>query len=175
MKFAGWASQPYYCGAQKKLHRAKELQSNGTSPHTLNGDVRALGRKGVLKINRIADMGGSAAHPVCHPGHDADGAIRARQPLCRLCAQSRQILKKGLIVEAHGRGGVFRLAGGWFKKVVTSFVPLLIATQKSLTSAGRVAHKVIARLAGPGEARSFSGCCCDGTPPETKTNGRQTR
>jgi Protein of unknown function (DUF2167) len=48
-----------------------------------------------------------------------------------------------------------------------------IATQKSLTSAGHVAHKVVARLAGPGEARSFSGCCCDGTTPETKIGLRQ--
>jgi uncharacterized membrane-anchored protein len=57
MKLIGWASQPYYDAVQKKLHWAKELEFNGKSPHTLNYDVRALGRRGVLKINFVADMG----------------------------------------------------------------------------------------------------------------------
>ena len=56
MKLIGWASQPFYDQATKKLHWAKELEFNGKTPHTLNYDVRALGRAGVLKINFVAGM-----------------------------------------------------------------------------------------------------------------------
>src|SRR5262249_16179029 len=40
-----------------KLHWAKELEFGGDPTHTLNYDVRALGRKGVLKINFVAGIG----------------------------------------------------------------------------------------------------------------------
>ena len=56
MKLIGWASQPFYDAATKKLHWAKELEFDGKTPHTLNYDVRALGRAGVLKINFVAGM-----------------------------------------------------------------------------------------------------------------------
>lgn len=52
----GWAAQPYYDRATHKLHWAKELQFGGTESHTLNYDVRALGRYGVLSMNFVAAM-----------------------------------------------------------------------------------------------------------------------
>jgi uncharacterized membrane-anchored protein len=51
----GWAAQPYYDRATHKLHWAKELQF-GERSHTLNYDVRALGRYGVLSMNFVAAM-----------------------------------------------------------------------------------------------------------------------
>ncbi|SFV50372.1 Putative inner membrane protein [hydrothermal vent metagenome] len=52
----GWASTPYYDNIAKKLHWAQELQF-GTQPnHTLNYNIRILGRKGVLILNFIANM-----------------------------------------------------------------------------------------------------------------------
>jgi uncharacterized membrane-anchored protein len=57
IRLVGWASPPFYDRATHKLHWAKELEF-GDSPQqrTLNYDVRALGRKGVLKINFVAGM-----------------------------------------------------------------------------------------------------------------------
>jgi len=56
IRLVGWASPPYYDGATHKLHWAKELEFDGSPQHTLNYDVRALGRKGVLKMNFVAGM-----------------------------------------------------------------------------------------------------------------------
>lgn len=57
IKLIGWASPPYYDAQAKKLHWAKELEFDGkANDHTLNYDVRALGRGGVLKINFVAGM-----------------------------------------------------------------------------------------------------------------------
>jgi uncharacterized membrane-anchored protein len=54
--FIGWASKPYYDKANKTLHWAKELDFEGASTHTLNYNIRILGRKGVLSLNAIGDM-----------------------------------------------------------------------------------------------------------------------
>jgi uncharacterized membrane-anchored protein len=56
IRLVGWASPPFYDRAAHKLHWAKELEFGGSPQHTLNYDVRALGRKGVLKINFVAGM-----------------------------------------------------------------------------------------------------------------------
>lgn len=52
----GWAAEPYYDSAARKLHWAKELAFAGSGPHTLNYFLRALGRRGVLELNFIADI-----------------------------------------------------------------------------------------------------------------------
>jgi uncharacterized membrane-anchored protein len=57
IRLIGWASPPYYDQAAHKLHWAKELEFGGQQDHTLNYDVRALGRRGVLKMNFVAGMG----------------------------------------------------------------------------------------------------------------------
>jgi len=52
----GWAAKPYYDADKKVLHWAKELQFDGSEEHTLNYNVRILGRKGVLVMNAVAGM-----------------------------------------------------------------------------------------------------------------------
>jgi uncharacterized membrane-anchored protein len=52
----GWAQTPYYDKTKKVLHWAKELSFNEMQEHTLNYDVRVLGRKGVLSLNAIAGI-----------------------------------------------------------------------------------------------------------------------
>lgn len=52
----GWASKPFYDGDNKVLHWAKELEFDGEGEHTLNYDVRILGRKGVLSMNAVGSM-----------------------------------------------------------------------------------------------------------------------
>ena len=56
IRLVGWASPPYYDKDTHKLHWAKEVEFGGAQPHTLNYDIRALGRKGVLSINFVAGM-----------------------------------------------------------------------------------------------------------------------
>lgn len=59
VEIVGWASAPYYDKEKKALHWAKELRfGEAGTPSTLNYDVRLLGRKGVLSMNAVADMGG---------------------------------------------------------------------------------------------------------------------
>jgi len=51
-----WAERPHYDSAMKKLYWAKELAFEGSGAHTLNYDVRVLGREGVLSMNAVATI-----------------------------------------------------------------------------------------------------------------------
>lgn len=57
IELVGWAEQPYYDANTHKLYWAKELIFGGNETHTLNYNVRALGRQGYLVMNFIANMG----------------------------------------------------------------------------------------------------------------------
>ena len=52
----GWAAPPRYDQASSKLYWAKELSFEGSAEHTLNYDIRALGRGGYLSLNAIAPI-----------------------------------------------------------------------------------------------------------------------
>ncbi|MFD2055153.1 DUF2167 domain-containing protein [Mesorhizobium calcicola] len=52
----GWASPPVYDAVNKRLHWAKELQFGDEAVHTLNYDVRFLGREGVFVMSYIATV-----------------------------------------------------------------------------------------------------------------------
>jgi uncharacterized membrane-anchored protein len=52
----GWAARPYYDQAAKKLYWAKELKFGDSDEHTLNYNIRILGRKGVLVLNAVSGM-----------------------------------------------------------------------------------------------------------------------
>lgn len=52
----GWAAQPTYDAANKRLHWAKELQFGDKPQRTLNYDIRFLNRQGVLVMSYIATM-----------------------------------------------------------------------------------------------------------------------
>jgi uncharacterized membrane-anchored protein len=57
IRLVGWAQKPFYDKNRKVLHWAKEL-AFGTEPdHTINYNVRVLGRKGVLVLNAVGTMG----------------------------------------------------------------------------------------------------------------------
>lgn len=51
----GWAEQPHYDSAAKKLYWAQHLRGS-TGQNSLNYDVRVLGREGVLSMNAVAGM-----------------------------------------------------------------------------------------------------------------------
>jgi uncharacterized membrane-anchored protein len=56
IELIGWAAPPRYDQAAHKLYWAKELSFGGEPEHTLNYDIRALGRRGVLSLNAVASI-----------------------------------------------------------------------------------------------------------------------
>ncbi len=52
----GWAQPPRYDAAGKRIYWARELDFKGATQHTLNYDIRVLGREGYLSMNAIAGM-----------------------------------------------------------------------------------------------------------------------
>jgi uncharacterized membrane-anchored protein len=53
----GWAEAPSYDASAHKLYWAKDLMFGTDSSHTLNYNIRILGRRGVLVLNAISNIG----------------------------------------------------------------------------------------------------------------------
>jgi len=139
LRLVGWASPPFYDKTAKKLHWAKELEFGGDVRHTLNYDVRALGRKGVLKINFVAgvdqlmeikdvipavmsmpEFTQGFRYEDYMPGADkvaayGIGGLIAGKALTKLgfFAVALAFLKKGWILVVLALGGVWKLASRW--------------------------------------------------------------
>lgn len=56
VELVGWATPPRYDKATHKMYWAKELKFSDSKHHTLNYNVRVLGRRGVLVLNTVASM-----------------------------------------------------------------------------------------------------------------------
>lgn len=56
IELVGWAEPPHYDKVSQKLYWAKELKFGDDGEHTLNYDIRALGRRGVLSLNAVGSM-----------------------------------------------------------------------------------------------------------------------
>jgi len=56
VSLVGWAETPSYDKSSHKLYWAKELAFGDAQQHTLNYNIRVLGRKGVLVLNAVAGM-----------------------------------------------------------------------------------------------------------------------
>lgn len=56
VELVGWAEAPRYDAAAHKMHWAKEIAFSDAPEHTLNYDVRVLGRNGVLTMQAVANM-----------------------------------------------------------------------------------------------------------------------
>ena len=52
----GWAARPHYDKAAHKMYWAKELKFEDNDDHTLNYNIRVLGRGGVLNLNAVASL-----------------------------------------------------------------------------------------------------------------------
>jgi uncharacterized membrane-anchored protein len=55
IELLGWAEAPHYDASSKKLYWAKELRFDGSEDTTLNYEIRALGRRGILTMTFIAN------------------------------------------------------------------------------------------------------------------------
>lgn len=60
VEIVGWAEPPHYDMREKKLYWAKELKFGDDPEHTLNYDVRVLGRKGYVMLQAVAPIGALA-------------------------------------------------------------------------------------------------------------------
>ncbi|MBI2510534.1 MAG: DUF2167 domain-containing protein [Opitutae bacterium] len=56
IEIVGWAATPRYDAAAHKLYWAKEIKFGDEATHTLNYNIRMLGRRGVLVLNVVAGM-----------------------------------------------------------------------------------------------------------------------
>ncbi len=56
VELVGWAAPPRYDAEARKLHWAKEIAFEGGDEHTLNYDIRVLGREGYLSLNAVANL-----------------------------------------------------------------------------------------------------------------------
>lgn len=56
LDFVGWAENPTYDKATHKLYWAKELAAENAPDHTLNYDIRVLGRQGVLVLTAVSGL-----------------------------------------------------------------------------------------------------------------------
>jgi uncharacterized membrane-anchored protein len=56
MNLVGWAAPPHYDASGKRLYWAKELAVEDFEQHTLNYNIRVLGRRGYLSLNAVAGM-----------------------------------------------------------------------------------------------------------------------
>ncbi len=56
MTLVGWAEKPSYDKSAHKLYWAKEIKSGNEAQHSLNYNIRVLGRDGVLVLNAVAGM-----------------------------------------------------------------------------------------------------------------------
>src|SRR5690606_327760 len=56
IELMGWAASPHYDAGRRQLYWAQELKFGDDPAHILNYNIRALGRRGVLVMNFIADM-----------------------------------------------------------------------------------------------------------------------
>jgi uncharacterized membrane-anchored protein len=52
----GWAEPPSYDASSHKLYWAKDLVFGSNEDHTLNYNIRILGRRGVLVLNAVASL-----------------------------------------------------------------------------------------------------------------------
>jgi uncharacterized membrane-anchored protein len=54
IELVGWAEPPHYDAGTRKLYWAKELRFGDSPETTLNYEIRALGRKGILSMTFVA-------------------------------------------------------------------------------------------------------------------------
>ena len=67
VELVGWAAKPRYDRQTHKLYWAKEIKFRDSDHHTLNYNIRILGRRGVLVLNAVASMSQLAAIEAATP------------------------------------------------------------------------------------------------------------
>lgn len=68
VEIIAWADKPVYLAEEHKMYWAKELQFGAAEAHTLNYDIRVLGRRGVLVVGFVGGMDQLATIKAAAPG-----------------------------------------------------------------------------------------------------------
>jgi uncharacterized membrane-anchored protein len=117
---AGWAEPPHYDAGTHKLYWASNLVFGSDRVHTLNYEVRTLGREGMLALNAVAAM------------QDIGAVRRGMQTVLR----SSQFVQGRRYENFHKGDKVSKLtvaavvAGGAYAAAKTGLIALLIAKLK---------------------------------------------
>jgi uncharacterized membrane-anchored protein len=140
----GWAQPPRYDAASKRIYWARELDFKDAQTHTLNYDIRVLGREGYLSMNAVAAMpdlamvsdGMQRVLPMAE--FDAGHRYADYKPGSdKLAAYGLAALVGGGIAAKAGlfaKLGVFLLA---FKKAIIAGVVVVGAAIKKLFGGGK--------------------------------------
>jgi uncharacterized membrane-anchored protein len=81
VRLIGWAAPPHYSRQSHKLYWAKELAFSDESEHTLNYNVRVLGRRG-------GGQGGFRLS-LTSPGHRRQNTRQSRSVTLRRCPRQQ--------------------------------------------------------------------------------------
>ncbi|WP_153796885.1 DUF2167 domain-containing protein [Foetidibacter luteolus] len=139
--FAGWAQKPFYDEKKKVLHWAKDLQFGDNENHTLNYDVRVLGRKGVLSLNAVSSMSGL---PLVKKDIDKVLAMASFTDGNRYADFNSSTDKiavytiGGLVAgKVLAKAGLFAIIAKFGKFIVMGIIAIFYAVRKWLTGRGR--------------------------------------
>lgn len=139
VQLVGWAEPPHYDSAAHKLYWAQDLRFGDAKTHTLNYNVRVLGRRGVLVLNAVAAM---EQLPVVHA--DVVGLLPAVE--FNTGHRYADFMPKADKVAAYGIAGLIAgkvaLKVGLFKMLLG----VLIAAKKALVVAAVAAVGFLKRL-----------------------------
>ena len=120
----GWASPPYYDKATHSIHWARDLLfgTDANATHTLNYQLRVLGREGYLSMNFVAGMGQL---------QDVKTSIAGVTNLVQFDAQKKyEDYRDGDRVAAYGLAGLIAAGAGAKVAAKLGFLALALAFLK---------------------------------------------
>jgi len=138
IELVGWATPPRYDAAAKKMYWAKELHFGDSPEHTLNYNIRILGRRGVLVLNAVGTMEQLASIEKAAPSILATVNFQDGHRYADFDSKTDKVATYGLAALVAGgllaKGGFFKLliAGALAAKkfVIIGVVALVAAIKK---------------------------------------------
>jgi uncharacterized membrane-anchored protein len=145
IEIVGWATPPHYDASSNKLYWAKELNFAGAPEHTLNYDIRVLGRGGYLSFNAVAGMHQLAMVKERMPQVLDMAEFDAGQRYADFNSSTDKIAAYGIGALVAGaiaaKAGLFAkllvLLLAFKKVVIVGFLAVAAAVRKFFTRAGR--------------------------------------
>ena len=160
----GWAEPPRYDKLSHKLYWAKELKTDGADSSSLNYSIRVLGRKGVLVLNAIADMGQIATIKREMPAVTAASEFTEGNRYADFDSKTDKMAEYGLAALVAG-GVAAKL--GLFGKLFALLLVFKKVVLLAIAGAGAGLFKLFRRKASPGAGSNSQGTTSlDAAPAE---------
>ncbi len=164
IKLVGWADPPHYDADSHQLYWAKELIFGDSELHTLNYNIRALGRRGVLVMNAV-----STTEQLWTVREGMQGLL----PLVEFDAGSRYVDFDPDVdtVAAYGIGAL--VAGKLAAKagILAKFAPLLLVFKKYAIVLLVGAGALLKRVFGSSRVEQDISMAQSGKPPDPPERG----